>query len=122
MTSHEEKYLLRQLARLLRKDELPWQNWMDGFLDDLKRSNGVVSVAIDLSDKSRDTVYKYRRRNPEFARRWNAIIAGARGEPQAQRSARGEPGSQPRTARPCQSTAVAHRRQRRNLRKLLRRQ
>lgn len=117
MTSHEEEYLLRKLVHLLRDKELPWQDWMDSFLEDLERNNGVVSIAIDLSERSRDTVYKYRRRNREFARRWAAIIAGARGEPLARESTMSSP---LRVARPCLSTATAHR-PRRALHKLHRR-
>ena len=115
MRSHEEEYLLRKLVSMIREKELPWQDWMDGFLEDLERSKGHATTAIQLCGKSRDTVYKYRRGNVEFARRWTAILKAVRGE------ADDHP-RQPRAARSCKSTAVARRGHRRNLRKLQRRQ
>lgn len=122
MRNHEEEYLLRKLARFFRQEELPWQDWMDGFLEDLERSKGHVSTAIQLCGKSRDTVYKYRRRNVEFARRWAAILEAVRGEAKDHGSPRREPkAAQARAARSCKSTADARRRHRRNLRKLHRR-
>ena len=79
MRNHEEEYLLRKLARMMREKELPWQDWMDGFLEDLERSKGHATTAIQLCGKSRDTVYKYRHRNVEFGRRWAAILKAVRG-------------------------------------------
>lgn len=123
MRNHEEEYLLRKLVRILREKELPWQDWMEGFLEDLERNGGNASIAIQLSERSRDTVYKYRRRNPEFARRWTAIIEAVEGGTEDHGSPRQEPTvSQPRAPTVCKSTALARRGHRRNLPKLHRRQ
>jgi hypothetical protein len=83
----DEKYeLMQMLLHTLKEWEpLPWQDWMEGFLEDLERSEGHVSIAIDLCEVSRDTVYKYRRRNQQFARRWDAIIQAVRQEKRAPR-------------------------------------
>ena len=114
MWNHEDEYLLRRLVRLLRGKELPWQDWMDGFLLDLERNPKNISVAIDLCKVSRNTVYKYRRRNPEFAQRWAEIVQPEKGEPVAHRSPRREPTfPQPRAARFCLSGTPARRRRRR---------
>ena len=120
MLDHEDEYLLRRLVKVLRGRELPWQHWMDGFLRELERHPDNVSVAIDLSSVSRDTVYRYRRRNQEFARRWAEIVEAVA---VTHRSPRGEPTvSQPRAARPCQTATHARRRRRRpNLHKAHRR-
>lgn len=84
--SREEYDLLQTLLLHLKETEpLPWQDWMEGFLRDLERNGGNVSIAIDLCDVSRDTVYKYRRRNQQFARRWEAIIEAVRLEKGAPR-------------------------------------
>lgn len=56
-------------------EPLPWKPWMDTFLQDLEDNEGNVSRAIELSEKSRFTVYKYRGRNDEFRRRWDAIVS-----------------------------------------------
>jgi len=119
MWDHEDEYLLRRLVKVLRGKELPWQHWMDGFLRELERHPDNVSVAIDLCSVSRDTVYRYRRKNQEFAQRWAEIVEAVEGEPVAHRPPRGEPTvSQPRAARSCQSgTSVRRRRHRPNLHK-----
>jgi hypothetical protein len=84
--SHDEYDLLRTLLLHLKEREpLPWQDWMEGFLRDLERNGGNVSIAIDLCEVSRDTVYKYRRRNQQFARRWEAIIEAVPVEKRAPR-------------------------------------
>ena len=62
----------RMLERMV-EEPLPWEPWMDTFLEDLERL-GTASAAIELSGKSRGTVYKYRRRNEEFERRWLQIL------------------------------------------------
>ena len=84
--SHDEYDLLRTLLLHLKEREpLPWQDWMEGFLRDLERNGGNVSIAIDLCEVSRDTVYKYRRRSQQFARRWEAIIEAVPVEKRAPR-------------------------------------
>lgn len=109
MWNHEDEYLLWRLVKVLRGKELPWQHWMDGFLRELERHPDNVSVAIDLCSVSRDTVYRYRRKNQEFARRWAEIV-----EAVTHRPPRGEPtASQPRAARSCLSGTPARRRRRR---------
>ena len=120
MWNHEDEYLLRRLAHLLRENELPWQDWMDGFLRDLERNPENVTLAIDLCKVSRDTVYRYRRRNPEFARRWAEIVD--EGEPEIFRAPRREPPvSPPHRTRPCTASTLP-RRHRPNLHKAHRRQ
>jgi hypothetical protein len=122
MLNHEDEYLLRRLVQVLRGKELPWQDWMDGFLLDLERHPDNVSVAIDLCKVSRNTVYKYRRRNSEFARRWAKIVEGVAAEPVTRRPARREPTvSQLRRTGHCQSGAPARRRLRPHLKKTYRR-
>ena len=72
--------VLRKLLSLLEgrsadiSEPLPWRPWMNAFLRDLDRNQGNVSRAIELNPKSRYTIYKYRRRNEKFCRRWKAII------------------------------------------------
>jgi hypothetical protein len=87
--SDEEYKLVRTLLRTLMRKQppLPWQSWMDGFLEHLAGSQGHVSKAIDLCEVSRDTVYRYRRRCEQFARRWDAPVEAVRAE---KRMSRGE--------------------------------
>ena len=71
------KRKLVRVQRMLEQmvaDPPPWEAWMDTFLEDLERL-GTASAAIELSGKCRGTVYKYRRRNEEFKRRWLQIRA-----------------------------------------------
>lgn len=79
---HRETELMTRLINLLEERKrdcqpIPWEAWMHDFLRDLERHRGLVSAAIDLNAKSRDTIYKARRRNEEFARRWDSVIEDA---------------------------------------------
>ncbi len=53
-----------------------WESWMDTFLENLERSGGNATVAIDLCVRCRQTVYKRRQDVPEFDRRWRQICNG----------------------------------------------
>ncbi len=85
----EDRELMRRLVDLLERKKLEvveplhWQSWMEGFLKDLERHDGNASAAIELCEMSRDTVYRYRRRNPEFARKW--VVTQERCEAERQR-------------------------------------
>ena len=85
--SDEEYKLVRILLRTLKRKQpaLPWQSWMDGFLEHLAASHGHVSRAIELCEVSRDTVYRYRRRCEHFARRWDATIEAVQEEKRTSR-------------------------------------
>jgi hypothetical protein len=74
---------------------------MEGFLEHLARSHGHVSIAIDLCEVSRDTVYRYRRRNEQFARRWDTIIEAVKAEKKAARH-RGRTAKKEAVADPAQ--------------------
>ena len=69
--------ILELLERLLGEPK-PWEPWMDTFLDDLERHGGNVSMAIELNEKSRGTIYNRRHQNEEFDRHWSEICHGQR--------------------------------------------
>jgi hypothetical protein len=104
--SYEEYKLFRILFQTLKRKELPlpWQGWMEGFLEHLARSHGHVSIAIDLCEVSRDTVYRYRRRNEQFAQRWDATIKAVQEEKRAARR-RGRTAKRAAVADPSQAPA-----------------
>ena len=56
-----------------REPSKPWEPWMDSFLEDLERNGGNASLAIELSGRCRQTVYKRRHQTPEFGLRWRQI-------------------------------------------------
>ncbi len=68
-------HVRRMLERLVAEPP-QWESWMDTFLEDLERLGGNVSAAIELCEKCRGTVYKHRRLNEEFERRWLRICGG----------------------------------------------
>lgn len=57
---------------------LPAQAWMPRFLEQLLASGGNVQRTLDAAPSgalpSKPTLYKYRRRNPDFRSKWDEIV------------------------------------------------
>ena len=80
MKKNPEDYIL-ELLRLLESKSVrtaSWKTWMEGFLRDLAGTGGNVSRACELAGISRNTAYRNKRRNPEFARRWEDVVQDPR--------------------------------------------
>ncbi len=81
-------YVKQMLEEVIGKPK-PWEPWMDQFLIDLERNGGNVSAAIELCPRCRDTVYKRRKQNVEFFKRWMKICNGKE-RPQEMKGRSGE--------------------------------